>query len=286
MIKNHWGRGLCGTSHSCGHRQAQPCPEAASRPGGRSARPLCPASPLAPHRPGKAPARRALSVEDVSAPGPARPVGRLLEVFPDGTSQLQLQRPPEGTFGFNVASGNGRRDSGRPPAPVLAPRPPGRQQTAAVPSGRGRFCFRFSPSKSSRRREPLSEGTGILPSRRWRWQACPIVPPSILKSDSRLHLFRGESEGGCLCWLVLRISLMWLVWFPSSSCGVCPGTWTLPAWLCTQAPPSGRAPAGDVHMDPGSRPLAGGPARSRFSTGRIRAGLWTSSCTLASSQPC
>ncbi|MXQ87629.1 hypothetical protein E5288_WYG017724 [Bos mutus] len=61
---------------------------------------------------GKAPARRALSVEDVSAPGPARAVGRLVEVFPDGTSQLQLQRPPEGTFGFNVASGNGRRDSG------------------------------------------------------------------------------------------------------------------------------------------------------------------------------
>lgn len=39
-------------------------------------------------------------------------MGRLVEVFPDGTSQLQLQRPPEGTFGFNVASGNGRRDSG------------------------------------------------------------------------------------------------------------------------------------------------------------------------------
>uniref|UniRef100_A0A8C6E1K7 KIAA1614 n=1 Tax=Moschus moschiferus TaxID=68415 RepID=A0A8C6E1K7_MOSMO len=63
-------------------------------------------------RPGKAPARRALSVEDVSAPGPARAVGRLLEVFPDGTSQLQLQRPSEGTFGFSVASGTGRRDSG------------------------------------------------------------------------------------------------------------------------------------------------------------------------------
>ncbi|XP_045021610.1 uncharacterized protein KIAA1614 homolog isoform X3 [Bubalus bubalis] len=63
-------------------------------------------------RPGKAPARRALSVEDVSAPGPARAVGRLVEVFPDGTSQLQLQRPPEGTFGFSVASGDGRRDSG------------------------------------------------------------------------------------------------------------------------------------------------------------------------------
>ncbi|XP_045045008.2 uncharacterized protein KIAA1614 homolog [Desmodus rotundus] len=60
----------------------------------------------------KAPPRRALSVEDVSAPSLARTVGRVVEVFPDGTSQLQLQRSPEGTFGFCVASGNGRRDSG------------------------------------------------------------------------------------------------------------------------------------------------------------------------------
>ncbi|XP_012505118.1 PREDICTED: uncharacterized protein KIAA1614 homolog [Propithecus coquereli] len=63
-------------------------------------------------RPAKAPPRRALSVEDVGAPSLARTVGRVVEVFPDGTSQLQLQRPPEGTFGFCVASGNGRRDSG------------------------------------------------------------------------------------------------------------------------------------------------------------------------------
>ncbi|XP_035871426.1 uncharacterized protein KIAA1614 homolog [Phyllostomus discolor] len=60
----------------------------------------------------KAPPQRALSVEDVSAPRLARTVGRVVEVFPDGTSQLQLQRSPEGTFGFCVASGNGRRDSG------------------------------------------------------------------------------------------------------------------------------------------------------------------------------
>ncbi|XP_053461303.1 uncharacterized protein KIAA1614 homolog isoform X2 [Nycticebus coucang] len=60
----------------------------------------------------KAPPRRALSVEDVGAPSLARTVGRVVEVFPDGTSQLQLQRSPEGTFGFCVASGNGRRDSG------------------------------------------------------------------------------------------------------------------------------------------------------------------------------
>nr|KAF6413433.1 hypothetical protein HJG59_007271 [Molossus molossus] len=60
----------------------------------------------------KAPPRRALSVEDVGAPSLVRTVGRVVEVFPDGTSQLQLQRSPEGTFGFCVASGSGRRDSG------------------------------------------------------------------------------------------------------------------------------------------------------------------------------
>nr|XP_034492247.1 uncharacterized protein KIAA1614 homolog [Marmota flaviventris] len=60
----------------------------------------------------KAPPRRALSVEDVGAPSLPRTVGRVVEVFPDGTSQLQLQRSSEGTFGFCVASGNGRRDSG------------------------------------------------------------------------------------------------------------------------------------------------------------------------------
>ncbi|XP_011904220.1 PREDICTED: uncharacterized protein KIAA1614 homolog isoform X2 [Cercocebus atys] len=63
-------------------------------------------------RPAKASPRRALSVEDVGAPSLARTVGRLVEVFPDGTSQLQLQRSPGGTFGFCVASGNGRPDSG------------------------------------------------------------------------------------------------------------------------------------------------------------------------------
>eukprot|EP00073_Rattus_norvegicus_P052092 XP_017454476.1 PREDICTED: uncharacterized protein KIAA1614 homolog isoform X7 [Rattus norvegicus] len=66
----------------------------------------------APSRPAKAFPRRALSVEDVGAPSLARTVGRVVEVFPDGTSQLQLQRPPEGTFGFCVAYGSGRRDSG------------------------------------------------------------------------------------------------------------------------------------------------------------------------------
>lgn len=71
-----------------------------------------PGNPRAAGRPAKTPSRRALSVEDVSAPGLARTVGRVMEVFSDGTCQLQLQRSPEGTFGFCVASGNGRRDSG------------------------------------------------------------------------------------------------------------------------------------------------------------------------------
>ncbi|XP_006876499.1 PREDICTED: uncharacterized protein KIAA1614 homolog [Chrysochloris asiatica] len=71
-------------------------------------------------RSAKSQPRRALSVEDVGAPSLARTVGRVVEVFPDGTSQLQLRRSPEGTFGFCVASGNGRRDSGMPPS-LLSP---------------------------------------------------------------------------------------------------------------------------------------------------------------------
>uniref|UniRef100_A0A8C3T9I4 KIAA1614 n=1 Tax=Chelydra serpentina TaxID=8475 RepID=A0A8C3T9I4_CHESE len=56
--------------------------------------------------------RRSLSVEDIGAPDLVRTVGRVVEVFPDGTSQLELQRPPQGTFGFHVSSGNGRPDTG------------------------------------------------------------------------------------------------------------------------------------------------------------------------------
>ncbi|XP_073212681.1 uncharacterized protein KIAA1614 homolog isoform X1 [Lepidochelys kempii] len=56
--------------------------------------------------------RRSLSVEDIGAPNLVRTVGRVVEVFPDGTSQLELQRPPQGTFGFRVSSGNGRPDTG------------------------------------------------------------------------------------------------------------------------------------------------------------------------------
>ncbi|KAM9619488.1 uncharacterized protein KIAA1614 homolog isoform 1-T1 [Morphnus guianensis] len=56
--------------------------------------------------------RRSLSVEDIGVPGRLRAVGRVVEVFPDGTSQLELQRPPHGAFGFCVTSGHGRPDTG------------------------------------------------------------------------------------------------------------------------------------------------------------------------------
>ncbi|XP_074078278.1 uncharacterized protein KIAA1614 homolog [Macrotis lagotis] len=56
--------------------------------------------------------RRSLSVDDIGVPNLVRTVGRIVEVFPDGTSQLELKRPPDGSFGFRVSSGNGRPDSG------------------------------------------------------------------------------------------------------------------------------------------------------------------------------
>ncbi|XP_066857631.1 uncharacterized protein KIAA1614 homolog isoform X1 [Anser cygnoides] len=56
--------------------------------------------------------RRSLSVEDIGTPDLPRTVGRVVEVFPDGTSQLELQRPPHGSFGFRLTSGHGRPDTG------------------------------------------------------------------------------------------------------------------------------------------------------------------------------
>ncbi|XP_010226929.1 PREDICTED: uncharacterized protein KIAA1614 homolog [Tinamus guttatus] len=67
--------------------------------------------PPASSKGGPAP-RRSLSLEDIGAPDLPRAVGRVIEVFPDGTSQLELRRPPDGTFGFRLASGHGRPDSG------------------------------------------------------------------------------------------------------------------------------------------------------------------------------
>ncbi|KAM9324751.1 uncharacterized protein KIAA1614 homolog [Gastrophryne carolinensis] len=56
--------------------------------------------------------RRTLSVEDIGSPGQARVLGKVAEVFPDGTRLLELQRPDNGTFGFRISSVNGRPDSG------------------------------------------------------------------------------------------------------------------------------------------------------------------------------
>lgn len=56
--------------------------------------------------------RHSLSVEDIGAPDRLRTVGRVVEVFPDGTSLLEIQRPPHGSFGFQVTSGHGRPDTG------------------------------------------------------------------------------------------------------------------------------------------------------------------------------
>ncbi|KAG1945763.1 uncharacterized protein KIAA1614 isoform X1 [Pimephales promelas] len=55
---------------------------------------------------------RALSVEDVGRPSGVRPVGRVAQAFPDGTILLELSRPPNGPFGFVIARGKGRPDSG------------------------------------------------------------------------------------------------------------------------------------------------------------------------------
>ena len=80
-----------------------------------------------------------------------------------------------------------------PRRPVLAPRPrrisrPQQCLLAVAVSVLG-----FSPRAPDS--EPLNEETGILPSRRWGRQACSTVPPSILKSESRLPSFHGRVRG-------------------------------------------------------------------------------------------
>ncbi|AWP04123.1 Hypothetical protein SMAX5B_006599 [Scophthalmus maximus] len=55
---------------------------------------------------------RALSVEDALASRIVRPVGRVIQAFPDGTLLLELIRPPNGPFGFVISRGKGRPDTG------------------------------------------------------------------------------------------------------------------------------------------------------------------------------
>ncbi|RMC08242.1 hypothetical protein DUI87_14483 [Hirundo rustica rustica] len=93
----------------CYSMEQLPAPGGSRRaaPASRSHRPCSPCS----WKGGSGP-QRSLSVEDIGAPGQLRAVGRVVEVFPDGTSQLELQRPPHGAFGFSVTSGHGRPDTG------------------------------------------------------------------------------------------------------------------------------------------------------------------------------
>ncbi|XP_053549920.1 uncharacterized protein KIAA1614 homolog [Bombina bombina] len=56
--------------------------------------------------------RRALSVEDIGSPGMPRALGRVAEVYADGTRLLEMQRPTQGSFGLRISSVNGRADSG------------------------------------------------------------------------------------------------------------------------------------------------------------------------------
>ncbi|CAL1592687.1 unnamed protein product [Knipowitschia caucasica] len=56
--------------------------------------------------------QRCLSVEDVSCPSSLRSVGRILQVYTDGTLLLELCRPKSQTYGFIISRGKGRTDSG------------------------------------------------------------------------------------------------------------------------------------------------------------------------------
>lgn len=56
--------------------------------------------------------RRTLSVEDIGSPAMARALGKVAEVYPDGTRLLELHCLEKGGFGFSISSGNGRPDSG------------------------------------------------------------------------------------------------------------------------------------------------------------------------------
>ncbi|KAM8839444.1 uncharacterized protein ACB058_015814 isoform 1-T2 [Synchiropus picturatus] len=55
---------------------------------------------------------RALSVEEILTTRMVLPVGRVTQVFPDGTLLLELIRPPNGPFGFVISRGKGRPDTG------------------------------------------------------------------------------------------------------------------------------------------------------------------------------
>lgn len=59
--------------------------------------------------------QKALSAEDALASRLVRPVGRVTQVFADGSLLLELIRPPNGPFGFVISRGKGRPDTGNEP---------------------------------------------------------------------------------------------------------------------------------------------------------------------------
>ncbi|XP_064197007.1 uncharacterized protein LOC135257800 isoform X2 [Anguilla rostrata] len=56
--------------------------------------------------------QQTLSVEDVGRPSGVGSLGRVVQVFSDGTLLLELNRPHNGPFGFLISRPNGRADSG------------------------------------------------------------------------------------------------------------------------------------------------------------------------------
>ncbi|XP_070816873.1 uncharacterized protein [Chaetodon trifascialis] len=56
--------------------------------------------------------QRCLSLEDVGCPCSVRSVGRVLQVYSDGTFLLEVSRPKNRIYGFIISRGRGRPDSG------------------------------------------------------------------------------------------------------------------------------------------------------------------------------
>ncbi|XP_049910106.1 uncharacterized protein si:dkey-121a11.3 [Epinephelus moara] len=56
--------------------------------------------------------QRCLTIEDIGRPSSVRSVGRVLQVYSDGTFLLEISRPKSQTFGFIISRGRGRPDSG------------------------------------------------------------------------------------------------------------------------------------------------------------------------------
>ena len=52
------------------------------------------------------------TLHSVDSPTHFRPIGKLLNLNPDGTQALELNKPPHGPFGFYIARGNVKYNHG------------------------------------------------------------------------------------------------------------------------------------------------------------------------------